>query len=224
MADQLRAIPVYIESGRTRTFACAYDWPGWCRSAKGEEAALASLADYTARYAPVAKRAKLPFAAGSAASFRVLERIPGSANTDFGVPHEIAKRDTTPLPAAEGKRLAALVKAAWAVFDEVAASAPAQLRKGPRGGGRDRDKIIDHVLGADEIYARKLGLPLSAPRRSDRAAIRAFRAAVTEALEKPSKGGPLREKGWPQRYAARRIAWHALDHAWEIQDRSAPNG
>jgi len=120
--------------------------------------------------------------------------------------------------------MAALVKAAWDLFDEVAASAPAELRKGPRGGGRDRDKMIDHVLGADEIYARKLGLRLSAPPRADRAAIRAFRAAVIEALEKPSDGAPPSEKGWPQRYAARRIAWHALDHAWEIEDRSEPTG
>ena len=182
------------------------------------------MASYTPRYAPVAKRAKLPFDAGSTGSFRVLERIPGGPNTDFGVPHEISKRDTTPLPAAEARRMASLVKAAWDVFDEVAASAPAQLRKGPRGGGRDRDKIIDHVLGADEIYARKLGLRLSAPQRSDRVAIRTFRAAVMDALEKASNGAPLEEKGWPQRYAARRIAWHALDHAWEIQDRSAPDG
>ena len=91
--------------------------------------------------------------------------------------------------------MAALVKAAWDLFDEVAASAPAELRKGPRGGGRDRDKMIDHVLGADEIYARKLGLRLSAPPRADRAAIRAFRAAVIEALEKPSDGAPPSEKG-----------------------------
>lgn len=153
-------------------------------------------------------------------AFRVLERIPGSTNTDFGVPHEIAKRDTTPPSAAEAKRLAALVNAAWTTFDEVAASAPAQLRKGPRGGGRDRDKIVDHVLGADDIYARKLGVRLTPPSRNDRAAIRAFRAAVIDALEKPSKGAPPVEKGWPQRYAARRIAWHALDHAWEIEDRS----
>jgi hypothetical protein len=215
--------PVYIESGRTRTFACAYDWPGWCRSAKGEEAALAALAAYALRYAPVAKRAKVPFDPRSMAAFRVLERIPGSANTDFGVPHEIAKRDTAPLSAAEGKRLATLVSAAWATFDEVAASAPAQLRKGPRGGGRDRDKIVEHVLGADDIYARKLGLRLTPPRPGDRAAIRAFRAAVTKVLAKPSRGAPLVEKGWPQRYAARRIAWHALDHAWEIQDRSEPS-
>jgi len=120
--------------------------------------------------------------------------------------------------------MAALVKAAWAVFDEVAASAPAQLRKGPRGGGRDRDKIIDHVIGADDIYARKLGVRLTVPQRADCGALRTFRAAVIDALEKPSKGAPLIEKGWPQRYAARRIAWHALDHAWEIQDRSDPNG
>lgn len=153
-----------------------------------------------------------------------MERIKGSANTDFGVPHEVAKHDTAALGAAEAKQLAALVNAAWARFDEVAAATPAQLRKGPRGGGRDRDKMIEHVLGADDIYARKLGVRMTPPRRGDRAAIRAFRAAVTAALEKPSKGGPLVDKGWPQRYAARRIAWHALDHAWEMQDRSDPRG
>lgn len=213
---------VYVESGDKLTFACAYDWPGWCRSAKGEKAAIERLAAYAPRYAPVAKKAKLPFDVESAGSVKVLDRIAGSANTDFGVPHEIAKRDTTPLAAAEAKRLASLVKAAWAVFDEVAVSAPAELRKGPRGGGRDRDNIIDHVLGADEIYARKLGLRLKAPTRGDRTAIQKFRAAVIDALGKPSNGKPPVEKGWPQRYAARRIAWHALDHAWEMQDRSQP--
>jgi hypothetical protein len=151
-----------------------------------------------------------------------VERIPGSANTDFGVPHEIAKRDTTPLSTAEADRIASLVKAAWAVFDEVVASAPVQLRKGPRGGGRDRDKIIDHVLGADDIYARKLGQRLTVPQRGDGAGIKAFRGAVLDVLGKPSSGKALVERGWPPRYAARRIAWHALDHAWEVQDRSAP--
>jgi hypothetical protein len=222
VAAQKATTPVYVEAGRTRTFACAYEWPGWCRSAKGEEAALAALAAYASRYAPVARKAKLPFDSRTAAGFRVMERIPGSANTDFGVPHEIAKRDTAPLSKTEAERIASLVKAAWDVFDEVAASAPAQLRKGPRGGGRDRDKIVEHVIGADDIYARKLGERLTVPQAGDRAAIRAFRAAVLDVLEKPSSGKALVEKGWPQRYAARRIAWHALDHAWEIQDRSAP--
>ena len=214
---------VAIETGSKRVFAFALDWPGWCRSAKGEEAALAALASYAPRYAPVARKAKRAFDPRAVARFRVVQRIPGSANTDFGVPHEIAKRDTTPLSKADAERIASLVKAAWAVFDEVAASAPSRLRKGPRGGGRDRDKIVEHVLGADDIYARKLGLRLTVPPPDDRAAIRAFRAAVLDVLEKPSSGKALVEKGWPPRYAARRIAWHALDHAWEIQDRSVPS-
>jgi hypothetical protein len=98
-----------------------------------------------------------------------------------------------------------------------------QLRKGPRGGGRDRDKIIDHVLGADDIYARKLGQRLTVPQRGDRAEIEAFRGAVLDVLGKASSGKGLVERGWPPQYAARRIAWHALDHAWEVQDRSAPS-
>ena len=150
----------------------------------------------------------------------MVERIAGSASTDFGVPGEIAKRDTTPLAAAEGRRLASLVEAAWVVYDQVVSAAPAELRKGPRGGGRDRDKIADHVLDAEGAYVRKLGLRLKPPPRNDRPAVAAFREAITDALQRPSKGHALVEKGWPQRYAARRIAWHALDHAWEIQDRS----
>ena len=222
MAAQKATTPVYVEAGRTRTFACASAWPGWCRSGKDEASALAALAAYAPRYTPIARKAKLPFDPRTVASFRVVERIPGSASTDFGVPHEIAKGDTRPLSKTEAERIASLVKAAWAAFDEVAASAPAQLRKGPRGGGRDRDKIVEHVIGADDIYARKLGERLAVPQADDRAAIRAFRAAVLAVLEKSSSGTAAVEKGWPQRYAARRIAWHALDHAWEIQDRSAP--
>jgi hypothetical protein len=36
--------PVFLERGRTWTFASALDWPGWCRRAKGgDEAALEAL-------------------------------------------------------------------------------------------------------------------------------------------------------------------------------------
>src|SRR5438067_302187 len=34
---------------------------------------------------------------------------------------------------------------------------------------------------------------------------------------------PTGDRGWPVRYAARRMAWHVLDHAWEMEDR-VPNG
>jgi len=153
----------------------------------------------------------------------VLERLAGTATTDFGAPDSIAKRDTRPLGAPEAKRIAALLNAAWVIFDEVIAGAPAELGKGPRGGGRDRDQIADHVFGAEGAYVRKLGLRLSPPARDDRHGIAEFRAAIADVIGKASNGKALVERGWPQRYAARRIAWHALDHAWEIQDRSTPS-
>src|SRR4030081_3138293 len=102
---------VYVEAGRTRTFACAYDWPGWCRSGRDEASALAALAEYAPRYATVAKRARIRFGVHPTA-LRVVERIAGSASTDFGVPGAIPKRDTTPLAAPPGKRRGAPVHAA----------------------------------------------------------------------------------------------------------------
>jgi hypothetical protein len=214
------SMAVYIESGRTRTFACACDWPGWCRSGKDESSALAALGAYAPRYAPVVRKARIAFQPRLADAFRVVERLPGSATTDFGAPDAVAKRDTKPLAAPEARRIASLVNAAWTMFDEVVAHAPAELRKGPRGGGRDRDKITGHVLDAEGAYVRKLGLRLKPPAANDRPAIADFRAAISDVLRQPSTGKAFVEKGWPQRYAARRIAWHALDHAWEIQDRS----
>jgi len=210
---------VYVESGSKRVFACAFDWPGWCRSGKDEVSALAALAAYAPRYAPVARAARIPFKAGGEA-FRVREHLRGGATTDFGAPEKVAKRDTKPMARQEADRLAALVGSAWAIFDKVFGSAPASLRKGPRGGGRDRDKIADHVLDAEAAYVRKLGLRLPRPDRQDRAAVAAFRSEITDALRTASNGSPPVERGWPQRYAARRIAWHVLDHAWEIEDRS----
>jgi len=58
--------------------------------------------------------------------------------------------------------------------------------------------------------------------RDEQAAVAALRADVLAALRAARSGAPVEERGWPARYAARRIAWHALDHAWEIEDRSTP--
>jgi hypothetical protein len=210
-------------------FACALEWPGWCRRGRSEELALESLTVYAPRYAAVAHRAGLAFAAGGAgqdrqpAGFAVTERLTSPFGADFGAPCEIPESDAAPAAAAAAQRMAALASAAWEVFDEVAGAAPAHLRKGPRGGGRDRDKIIDHVLGADAAYARKLGVRHRQPAVGDTAAADALRAEVRAVLASPSDGTPPTANGWPARYAARRIAWHALDHAWEIEDRSGPS-
>jgi uncharacterized damage-inducible protein DinB len=109
------------------------------------------------------------------------------------------------------------------VFDRIVESAPAELRKGPRGGGRDLTRIVSHVLEAEHAYVRRIGIKRKQPAADDREAVAAARDEVLAVLSTPSDGGPLAPKGWPQPYAARRIAWHALDHAWEIEDRSTPD-
>jgi hypothetical protein len=218
---------VYLELGKRWVFACALEWPGWCRRGRSWELALEALAGYAPRYAEAARRAGLAFppgAAGQAAGFTVTERLTSPWGADFGAPTEIPASDATPVDAAAAERMTALVWAAWQVFDAVAGSAPADLRKGPRGGGRDRDKIIDHVLGVDTAAARKLGLRHRQPAAGDTAAVAAMRADVRAVLASPGNGTPPPRGGWPARYAARRIAWHALDHAWEIEDRSGPDG
>jgi hypothetical protein len=202
--------PIYVEAGAKKAFACSVAWPGWCRGAKDEDAAIEALAAYAPRYAPVAAAAGLRFPRRLAA-FDVVERVKGGGATDFGVPYEIPRLDLEPLPAGEARRQARLVGAAWTTLEDVAAAAPAALRKGPRGGGRDRDPIVEHVLAAEDAYARKLGVKAAPAQR---------RAALLAVLAAPSDGAPLIAKGWPSRYAARRIAWHVLDHAWEIEDRS----
>ena len=123
---------------------------------------------------------------------------------------------------AEAARLARLVEASWTTLDRVTAKAPAELRKGPRGGGRDRDKMYGHVVEADSAYAREIGLKLPQPDPTDRAAVKAHREAVLAVLREPSDGEPIAGRKWTARYAAGRIAWHALDHAWEMEDRSEP--
>ena len=214
-------LPVYVEAGEKRCFACVIDWPGWCRSGKDEGLALEALLASAPRYSEVAGAAGLAFPAPARMGFDVVERVPGSAMTDFGVPWERLARDFEPLTAAQARRIADVVDASWRVLDNVVAHAPASLRKGPRGGGRDRDKIFAHVVAADRAYMHKLGLRgTSVPKPGDRRAVLAYRQQVVHALRDARSGAPVEPKGWPPRYAARRIAWHAVDHAWEIEDRS----
>jgi hypothetical protein len=126
-----------------------------------------------------------------------------------------AEAERAKVTSAAARRLVGLVTAAWATFDEVA-----ELRKGPRGDSRDRDKLIDHVIGAETAYARKLGVKLRQPAIDDIAAIEELREAIAAVVGSPSDGSPVVPNGWTTRYAARRIAWHVLEHAWQMQDRA----
>ncbi len=203
-------IRVLLEVAPRKAYASALDWPGLSRAGRDPSAALEALAAALPRYAPIAAAAGYPLAAD--APLAVVEELPGDASTAFGVPAMVAASDHTATTAADGERLAALVTAVWAALDAIAATAPEELRKGPRGGGRDRTKMLEHVAGGEDAYATVMGL-----RQGERT-----RDAMLAVLRTPSDGSPLAGKRWPVRYAARRIAWHVLDHAWEIEDRASP--
>jgi len=194
---------VYLEVGGKRTFASAADWPGWSRSGKTPEAALEALASYAPRYAAIPKLARIEFPK-DATKFEVVEKLEGNATTDFGAPGIPAKGESKPTTNVEHARLISLLEACWKYLDRIVAKAPAELRKGPRGGGRDRDKMFQHVLDAELEYGKGIGVRLKAPDR--KALLAGFR-------------NPKSDGRWPVAYAIRRTAWHALDHAWEIEDR-----
>jgi hypothetical protein len=220
-----RQIAVCLEVSPRQTIASALDWPGWCRAGRDEGAALKALASYAERNAPVARQAGVSFS--STVAFDVLERMPGGSPTGFAAPEcrrpfpqMIAGVERASVTAAAARRLVGLVTGAWATLDEIAAASPAELRKGPRGGGRDRDELIKHVIGADTAYARKLGVRFKQPAIDEVAAIEEQREAIASVVGAPSDGSPVLPDGWTTRYAARRIAWHVLEHAWEMQDRA----
>ena len=206
---------VCLEIGKKRVFASALDWPGWARSGRGEAEALEALATYADRYAEVAAAAGLSLPA-TAVDFVVRERLPGDMTTDFGAPGAVAAWEREPMPPEQARRRAGLLQASWTVLDRVVAVTPPHLRKGPRGGGRDRDTMVDHVLGAEVAYARKIGVRHRQPAGDDAAAVDALRRDIARAVVDPA----LADQAWPVSYLVRRMAWHVLDHAWEIQDKS----
>jgi hypothetical protein len=195
---------VSLEVGARWVFATALDWPGWCRRGRGEEQAVECLLDYGERYRSIVGTS---FAPGR---IEVIGRSEGNRTTDFGAPNVQGPWDDEPLDPVERERLVGLLEVTWVYFDQVAAGAPATLRKGPRGGGRDRDAVVDHVREAERSYAAKVGCRI--PPRTGWADQRASLAA---ALRSEGTSG-----AWPVRYAIRRCAWHVLDHAWEIEDKS----
>jgi hypothetical protein len=208
---------VILETVDRRTFASVVDWPGWCRSGRTPAEALEALAGYAPRYAAVARSAAVRFAASAGDDVTVVAEVPGDATTTYGAPSKIAPTDRRDLTGAGADRQVRLLRAGWTELDRLAVEAPERLRKGPRGGGRDRDAVVAHVVEAERSYARKIGVR-HPPFHGDRAALEACRAEIEQVLRAARSGEPM--PGWPARYFLRRAAWHVLDHVWEIQDKS----
>jgi hypothetical protein len=220
-------IPVYLELGTKRVFAGAVDWPGWCLSGRDEAAALEALFEAGPRYAQVLKGTRLGFKLpAEPKAFKVVERLKGNTTTDFGAPAVPLPNDSDPVDAAGLKRLTTILKAAWRALDAAAKAAHGKsLRKGPRGGGRSLEAILDHVSGAEAGYLSALGWQHKVDEKAPRAQRQALtRAAVLEGLAASARGeipavGPRGGRRWPARYFVRRAAWHILDHVWEIEKR-----
>jgi hypothetical protein len=199
-------------------FASAVDWPGWARIGKTEDEAIEALLSYGKRYASAIASARQGFKPPS--SVRVVDRIKGGAGTDFGALSVSPKADDRALGAKDLKRQMALLQAAWATFDAMAKKhAKKTLRKGPRGGGRDLKKMAGHVLEADISYLSCIGARYKGTDMVE------MREAFLRRLESHARGEPIENKRrtppWTVRYCVRRSAWHALDHAWEIEDRAS---
>ena len=192
---------VYSRWATRRCSRRAWTGPAGAASRKSEDDALGALADYGTRYAPIAAAAGYTFPAAPAS--RSSNACPAPPPPSSASPRPPRPRR----PTRDGRRRprhTKLLTAAWAAFDGSAATAPPSLRKGPRGGGRDRDKMIDHVIGAEAAYARKIGVKLRQPAIDDTAAIAALHDEVLAVLGRPHDGGPLVDNGWTARYAARR--------------------
>jgi hypothetical protein len=206
---------IYLEVGQKKAAGYSLEWPGWCRLARSGAETIQALRDYVPRYRVIAQRAEQNFEPDAF----VITEVAGDANTDWGVPAIVVPADLEPIDEKRARKRVALLRAAWMVMDEVVASSPAQLRKGPRGGGRDRDKIASHVIEAERSYARKIGVRHKPFSHDDLSALTAMREEIADVLSRPSDGSPLAPGGWSASYAIRRIAWHVTDHIWEIEDK-----
>lgn len=228
MASALHPIQVYLEIGRKRVLAGAVDWPGWCRGGRDEASALQALFEYSQRYAHILHNAQIEFPIPTdQAAFTVIERLEGNATTDFGAPDIPPSSDRQPIDQVDVARYHALLTAYWQAFDTAVQQATGKaLRKGPRGGGRDLDKIIEHVVSADASYLRRLGRSFKESHAEDVSeTIGRLRQAILDGLAAAARGelpahGPRGGVLWPPRYFVRRSAWHLLDHLWEIEDRA----
>jgi hypothetical protein len=216
-------IDVSVEVGAKRAFACALAWPGWCRGGRDESSALEALLAYGPRYAHVLRGTRLGFRVPADA--RVVERLEGDATTDFGAPGAAPSADAAPMTEADLRRARSLLRAGWEAFDRaVEAAAGRTLATGPRGGGRDLDRIVAHVLDAEGGYLARIGTKLGGSDADATDMLDQARAVVLDSLATVVRDGvppsPRGGKRWTPRYFLRRSAWHVLDHAWELEDRT----
>jgi hypothetical protein len=218
MAAELR---VTLEAGPKgkKVVAVAPDWPGLSRGAKTGEAAIERLHSYLPRYAPVAKLAGMDADFADIDTIEVVEQYPGTGSTDFwGISFAFSSIDRQEMSLQELERELALMQACWAYFDDVRSRVSSQLRRGPRGGGRDRDQIVRHTVLSQLDWVPKLGFPRHDGSMLTEAEIQAHRTAYVEAIRAFHAEGKM-ARTWPLRFLIRHTAFHTMDHTWEMEDK-----
>lgn len=218
MADHIR-VTIEIGPKGKRVAAVAPDWPGLERGATTEQAAIERLLSYVPRYAAVAKLAGMEAAFATNAVADVVERYPGTGSTDFwGISFAFSSIDQQAMPSEALERELALMQACWAFFDDVRRRVSAEMQRGPRGGGRDRERMVRHTFGAELDWAKKLGVLTPLEVMLTEAGLQAHRGAYCSEIRALHSQGQM-ARTWPLRYLIRHTAYHTLDHAWEMEDK-----
>ncbi|MBE7556720.1 MAG: hypothetical protein HS126_37190 [Anaerolineales bacterium] len=205
-----------------KVVAVAPDWPGLSRGAKTGEEAVEKLRAYIPRYAQVAKLAEMDAEFDTIKSVEVVEQYPGTGSTDFwGISFAYSSIDKQGMSGDELERELRLMQACWAFFDDVRQRVSAEMQKGPRGGGRDRDRIVRHPFAAEQDWAKGIGVLTPDGAMLTDEGLKAHRDAYCQAMrEHHSQGKWAGKKGKePLRFLIRHTAFHTLDHAWEMEDK-----
>ena len=218
MANHIR-VTLEIGPKGKKVAAVAADWPGLERGAKTEEAALERLRSYIPRYAAVTKLAGMEAAFATQSVVDVVERYPGTGSTDFwGISFAFSGIDQQAMSGEVLERELRLMQACWAFFDDVRARVSAKMRPGPRGGGRDRDRIVRHIFANEQDWVKKLGVITPDDALLTAEGMKAHRENYCNAIRAFHSQNKM-ARNWPLHYLIRHTAYHSLDHAWEMEDR-----
>jgi hypothetical protein len=205
-----------------RSVAFSIDWPGWSRGARTAELALETLESYRERYRPIAGLAGMELEFDVAGPLEVIEDKVGTGSTDFwAISFSPSSFEQGPMGEAELERGITLLRACWAFFDGVAARVSPEMRKGPRGGGRDRDRIIRHTIRTEsEDFAKQVGLRIPEGATLTPDVLRRHRESYIAAMRAYNAGEVARRmRSWTLPFLIRHSAFHVLDHAWEMEDK-----
>jgi hypothetical protein len=218
MANHMR---VMLETGpKGKKFvAIAPDWPGLERGGNTGQAAIERLLSYVSRYAPVAKLAGMESAFATNPALDVVERYPGTGSTDFwGISFAFSDIDRQVMSVEELERDLKLMRACWTFFDDVRARVSAEMRPGPRGGGRQREQIVHHIFATEQDWVKKLGVITPDEALLADAGMKTHRESYCNAIREFHSENKM-ARSWPLRYLIRHTAYHTLDHAWEMEDK-----